>query len=295
MDEARWLEVSVSVDAEAAEAVAEVLSRYASRGVAIDMGASSGLQTVTVRAYLPADERLEETRLKVEEALWHLGQLWPIPTPTYATIADRDWTAGWKEKIPVLHLGERVVIKPSWRDYRAQPGEVVLEMDPGLAFGTGLHPTTQLCLSALERHLEAGMRVLDLGTGTGVLAIAAAKLADVRVLAVDNKADAVRVARRNARVNRVTDAIDFLCGSLTEVTGAYDLLLVNILAPTIIAMVKTGLTQRLEEGGQLVASGILDEQRDEVVAALEAQGLQIVEAVQQEDWVALIARKSPSS
>jgi ribosomal protein L11 methyltransferase len=172
---------------------------------------------------------------------------------------------------------------------------VVLEMDPGLAFGTGLHPTTQLCLSALERHLEAGMRVLDLGTGTGVLAIAAAKLADVRVLAVDNKADAVRVARRNARVNRVTDAIDFLCGSLTEVTGAYDLLLVNILAPTIIAMVKTGLTQRLEEGGQLVASGILDEQRDEVVAALEAQGLQIVEAVQQEDWVALIARKSPSS
>ncbi|MFP4343352.1 MAG: 50S ribosomal protein L11 methyltransferase [Anaerolineales bacterium] len=291
MDDIKWLEVSVPVDAEAAEAVAEVLSRYASQGVAIDMGTPSDVQTVTVRAYLPADESLEETRRKVEEALWHLGQIWPIPTPTYTTVADRDWTAGWKEKMPVLHIGQRVVIKPSWRDYRAQRGEVVLEMDPGLAFGTGIHPTTQLCLGALERLVKPGMRVLDLGTGTGVLAIAAVKLADVRVLAVDNSADAVRVARRNARVNDVAGAIDLLRGSLADVEGTYDLVVANILASTIVEMARSGLAQRLEPGGGVIASGILQEQRDEVVGALEEQGLPVSETLTQEDWVALIARK----
>ena len=143
---------------------------------------------MSVKAYLVADADLETRRHKVEEAIWHLHHIWPvIPEPTFRSIADQDWTAGWKESIPVMHLGARVVIKPSWRDYDPQPEEIVLEMDPGLAFGTGLHPTTQLCVAALEDFAQPGMHVLDLGTGTGILALVAAKLDVADVLAVDTE------------------------------------------------------------------------------------------------------------
>ncbi len=285
-----WLEVSVQVEAEVAEAVAEVFARYAPQGVAIDLGQDG--QTVTVKAYLPVDEHLEERKRKVNEALGHLNHIWPvIPEAKFTPIAERDWTAEWKESIPVLHIGQRIVIKPSWRDYTPAPGEVILEMDPGLAFGTGLHPTTQLCLRALETELQPGMRVLDMGTGTGILALAAAKLGAASILAVDNNQDAVVVTRRNARANKVSHLIRAVYGSLDAVSGTYHLILANILAPVIIAMTKQGLTARLQRNGVLIASGILEEQTAEVRAALEQAGLQVTEQLQQGDWVALLARR----
>lgn len=289
-----WLEVSVTVTPEAAEAVAEVFSRYAPQGVVIDLGAGdvAAPQEVTVKAYLVVDDGIAEQRRKVEEALWHLHHIWPvIPDPVFTSILDRDWTAGWKESIPVLHLGQRVVIKPSWRDYAAQPGELLLEMDPGLAFGTGLHPTTQLCVEALEDLVQPGMRVLDLGTGTGILALVAAKLGATDILAVDNDVNAVAIARRNARANAVAHQIRVLHGSLMEVGELYDLVVANILAHVIIAMATSGLDARLRRGGMLVVSGVLDEQVDEVAAALTAQELFVVERRQRDEWVALIARK----
>jgi ribosomal protein L11 methyltransferase len=289
-----WLEVSVAVEPEAAEAVAEVLSRYAPQGVVVDLGRGdeSAVQQVTVKAYLAVDEDIAERRQKVEEALWHLHHIWPvIPDPTFTPILDQDWTAGWKESIPVLHLGRRVVVKPSWREYTAQPEELLLEMDPGLAFGTGLHPTTQLCVEALEDLMQPAMRVLDLGTGTGILALVAAKLGAADVLAVDNDVNAVAVARRNARANAAAHQIRVLHGSLAEVGEPYDLVVANILAHVIIDMAASGLDTRIRRGGTLVVSGILVEQADEVASALATQGLSIVERRQREDWVALIARK----
>jgi len=289
-----WLEASVTVAPEAAEAVAEVLNRYAPQGVVIDLGTGelAAAQHVTVKAYLAVDDDIAKRRQKVEEALWHLHHIWPvIPDPTFTPILDQDWTAGWKESIPVLHLGRRVVVKPSWRDYAAQPGELLLEMDPGLAFGTGLHPTTQLCVEALEDLVQPGMRVLDLGTGTGILALVAARLGAADVRAVDNDVNAVAVARRNVRVNDAAHQIRVLHGSLAEVGEPYDLVVANILAHVITAMASSGLDTRIRRGGMLVTSGILAEQADEVSAALSAQGLSIVERRQLDEWVALIARK----
>jgi len=294
-----WLEVSIQVSGEAAEAVAEVLSRYAPQGVAFDLGVhnsvpdgagSSLASPVTVKAYLTVDEDIDERRREVEAGLGHLRHIWPvIPAPTFKPVLDQDWTALWKERIPILHLGRRMVIKPSWRSYTPAPGELILEMDPGMAFGTGLHPTTQLCVLATEALVRPGAKVLDLGTGTGILAMAAAKLGAGQILAVDNDEDAVMATRRNAAANQLSDRIDLVHGSLEDVTAAYDLVLANILAPIIISMAESGLAERVRHGGTLVVSGILEEQTDDVAAALEANGLQVTERRQQEEWVALVA------
>lgn len=298
-----WLEVSVRVNREAAEAVAEVLSRYAPGGVVLDFGLPEGpledaqraveLATmVTVKAYLDVDDEIETRRRKVEEGLWHLSQIWSaIPEPAFRPVPDQDWNALWKAQIPVLALGRNVVIKPSWREYDPGPDEIVLEMDPGMAFGTGLHPTTQLCVTAAEDLIEPGTSVLDLGTGTGILAMVAAKLGAEPLLAVDNDPDAIAAARRNVGANRLNTQIELRHGSLSDVDGVHDLVLANLLAPIIIRMAEIGLATRIRPGGRLVASGILTEQADEVAAALEAAGLSVVERRQQEDWIALIAAR----
>jgi len=294
-----WLEVSVRVNGEAAEAVAEVLSRHAPQGVAFDFGIDDTVpgdaeidsaSPVIVKAYLDVDESLDERRRDVEAGLGHLRHIWPvIPAPVFTPVPEQDWTALWKEGIPVLHLGERVLIKPTWRDYTPAPDEIVLEMDPGMAFGTGLHPTTQLCVRAAERLISSGASVLDLGTGTGILAMVAARLGAGRVLAIDNDKDAVVAAQRNAETNALSDRIEVTHGSLEHVTAAFDLVLANILAPVILAMAKSGLEDCVRPGGVLVASGVLEEQAEDVAAALEAAGLTVTERRKQDEWMALIA------
>jgi len=289
----KWLEISIPVAAEAAEAVSETLSRYVPQGVAIDLGNDPTSQDVTIRAYLDQDsETLEETRQKIEEAIWHLSQIWPMPQPTYQTIADQDWTARWKKNIPILHMGTHIIIKPLWRDYDTHENDIVLEMDPGLAFGTGLHPTTQLCMEALEDLIQPGMHILDLGTGTGILAIAAAKLGAGEIAAIDNDSNAVKATRHNARNNQVADKLDIIHGSLSEAKDAYDLVLANILAPIITKMAQEGLAARLKQDGRLVASGILAEQVDEVSATLKQNGLTVTDIRKKEDWIALIATRA---
>jgi ribosomal protein L11 methyltransferase len=284
----RWLEVSVTVDHEAAEAVSEVLSRYVHQGVALDVEE----EQATVRGYLAADEELAARRRKIEEAIWHLGQIWPIPEPTFRVVDDEEWISQWKRTISVLHLTPHLVIKPSWKEYAGKEGEVVLEMDPGLAFGTGLHPTTQLCARALQEYLRPGMRVLDLGTGTGILALAAAKLGAARVDALDIDATAVTVARRNALANGVAGTVRVREGSLADVSATYDLILVNILTRVIIAMDRAGLAERLAPGARVVVSGVLAEQATEVVEALEEEGLAFEELFQRDDWTALAFRRA---
>lgn len=288
-----WLEVCVQTDPEAAEAVSEVLSRYAPQGIAIDLGNGSAAPTsVTVKAYMDVADDVEAQQHQLAEALWHLSYIWPaIQDPIFARVADQDWAARWKETIPVLHIGRRVVVRPSWRNYAAQPDEMVLKMDPGMAFGTGLHPTTQLCVEALEALAKPEMRVLDLGTGTGILALVAAKMGVAEVVAVDNDMNAVVACRRNACANELAHVIRPVHGSLRDISGTYHLVLANILAPVIIEMTGAGLATRVHAGGFLVVSGILVEQTGEVRGALENAGLQIAEQHQSRDWIALVARK----
>ncbi len=291
----KWLEVSVAVNPEAAEAVAEVLRRYAPQGVAVELGESTTKlpDQIQVKAYLVVDNNIAELRRKVEESLWHLHHIWPaIPEPVFTPIAEQDWTAGWKESIPILHIAEHIVIKPSWRNYMPEQGEIVLEMDPGMAFGTGLHPTTRLCVEALQDMPVAGARILDLGTGTGILSFVAAKMDASEVVAVDTDMNAVVVARRNARANNVAHRIRLVHGSVADVSGTYDIVLANILAHVIIEMAHTGIATRVRSGGTLIASGILSEQATEVRTALEKVGLHVIAQHEKEDWVALIANRA---
>ena len=290
-----WLEVSVTVENEAAEVVAEVLSRYVYRGVAIEAGPEGwNAGPVVVRAYLPADDQLQATKRRIEEALWHLGQIRPIPAPTFRPVAEEDWAEAWKERLDVLRIGQHVVIRPSWREYASEPKDVVIQLDPGMAFGTGLHPTTQMCLVALEELTRPEATVLDLGTGSGILAIAAARLGAGRVLAVDNDPVAVKTARGNVVTNGVQEAVSVVCGSLADVPGCYHLVVVNILAKVIVEMMQEGLANRVRPGGRLITAGIIADQEPEVVVALEQKGLALVERRQTGDWVCLVAEQDYS-
>jgi ribosomal protein L11 methyltransferase len=300
----QWLEVCVMTEAETAEAVSEVMSRYAPNGVAIeqiardiqlgaDEGAAAQLEPiVAVRAYLPLEDDVEAKRKQIEEALWHLGCIVPIPEPTFRIVAESDWANAWKEHYHVVHLGARFVIKPTWREYEVQPGEIVMELDPGMAFGTGLHPTTQMCLAAIEKYAKPEMLTLDLGTGSGILAIGAALLGVRSIVGIDNDPLAVKVAAENAALNHVEEQIIVELGSLEEAAQqTYDLIIVNILARVIIGMCEAGLGRVVRSGGLAIFAGLIDTQEYGVREALQTQGLQVIDRLQEKDWVCLIARK----
>jgi ribosomal protein L11 methyltransferase len=288
-----WLEVSVEVEAEAAEAVAEVLSRYVDRGVAIEAGPDGWhAGPVVVRAYLPDDGELWGKKKQIEEGLWHLGQIQSIPDPLFRSVAEEDWTEAWKKRLKVLHIGEHVVIQPSWLDYDPGPQDVVIQLDPGMAFGTGLHPTTQMCLRALEEFVQPGMEVLDVGTGSGILAIAAAKLGAKSVLAVDNDPQAVKVARSNVFDNNVRECVRVEQGSLPDGSGSYDLVVVNILARVIVELVEEGLSERMRPDAVLITAGITVDKASEVAGVFERGGLELIDRRQQDDWISLLARRS---
>jgi ribosomal protein L11 methyltransferase len=294
--ELTWLEASVQADGEAAEAVSEVFNRYGRGGAVLstDFGddgrrlSPGSTAVVTVKTYLPLDEEGRKNRQRIEEALWHLSQIYPLLPPVFRELTEDDWANAWKKHYHVLRVGQRIVIKPPWQGYKRRSNEIVIELDPGMAFGTGLHPTTRMCLQALEEHLEPGDKVLDLGTGSGILAIAAAKLGADSVLALDNDPLAVKAARANAQSNGAQTIVSVELGSLDKATDKFDLLLVNILARVIIELADQGLVNRVRPNGLMIVAGIIEEQEAEVTAALRERGLEIVERRQEKDWVTLV-------
>ncbi|PJF26939.1 MAG: 50S ribosomal protein L11 methyltransferase [Phototrophicales bacterium] len=302
----RWLEVGLSVDGEAAEAVAELLSRYGYQGVAVehegippdklDDDDIPPASHFTVRAYLPFDSQLDDTKAQLEQALSYMNLMYPMPQPVYRAVDEADWAEAWKTHYHPVRIGQRLIIRPLWIARTLAPGEVEIALDPGMAFGTGTHPTTQLCLEALEARTLEGANVLDLGCGSGILAIGAAKLGAAHVLAVDNDPVAVKVAHENVAQNGVHDRIAVHEGSLAEViaTGEqFDVLVCNILARSIIAMCAEGLGSTVRPSGHAIFSGIMVSQADDVEAALRTTGLTPTSRRQQGDWVAIEARRSP--
>lgn len=300
-----WLEVSVRTDGEAAEAVAEALQPFAhSNGVVLEqLGDPNDLDPlalepeVTVKIYLPEDRDTPAVRRRIEEIIYHLSRLYPIPAPTFRELADEDWANAWKAHYHPFRVGQRLWIQPSWLALDAERAEdVILTLDPGMAFGTGLHPTTQMCLQAIEQLTRPGITMLDVGTGTGILAIAAAKLGAGAVLGVDNDRLAVAAATENAAKNDVARQITICEGTLADVPPApYDLVVVNILAPVIVGLLREGgLLGYVAPAGQLVLSGIIDEQAPGVNAALTAAGGVVRETLTVRDWVAIIAHPAGS-
>lgn len=304
----RWIEVSMEVDGEAAEAVAEVLQRYGHQGVAIEQ-AGFYIETwedevpppehLIVRAYFEDDENAEAAKKQLEEALYHLNKLYPMPTPTYKIVDEEDWAEAWKVNYHPLKLGRHIFIRPLWIEIETEPNDVVISLDPGMAFGTGTHPSTQLVLEATEDLLENWKpeRVLDLGCGSGILAICAAKFGAEYVLAVDTDPIAVRSTNENSVVNGVDAQIAVRTGSLDTLLNPddpvrpFDVALVNILSKVIVMMCGEGLGKIFKPGGIGVFGGIILEQADEVETALRSTGLTPYKRRMSGDWVVIEARK----
>ncbi|MFQ5945422.1 MAG: 50S ribosomal protein L11 methyltransferase [Anaerolineae bacterium] len=294
MRESRWLQVSVSVESETAEAVSEVLARYVEGGAVMEThpDGRGERDAVLVKGFLAPDSAQDRRRRQVEQALWHLGQIRPVSEPQFTLLAEADWAEAWKADYRPQRVGRRLVVVPSWISYEEAPGEIVLRLDPGMAFGTGAHPTTQLCLESLEEHLRPGTEVLDLGTGSGILAIACAKLGAEGVLALDTDPAALQVARANVRANGVGEKVELGRGS-EEMIGSrsFDLIVVNILANTIIEQVENGLLDHLDPSGIFIAGGVLSDWEAECRLVLAAHDLDRIDSRAQGDWVTLMGTK----
>ncbi len=329
-----WLELSVEIDQEAVESVSELFAEVGyNSGVAVDqpfIGSPDGPEyvhntavPVVVRTYVPQDEHAEDARARLEQGLWALGLLRPVGPLQVKQLAEEDWANAWKAYYPIRRIGEHWVIVPSWLEYEAAPGDVVLHLDPGMAFGTGLHPTTQLCLVLMERYAKAGQSALDLGCGSGILALGLAKIGAAPVLAIDNDPIAVQATQENVDLNGVAEQVTVLEGSLgpgmqlghwlgsdwgsrvraeraalrlagpvsLEPDGELDLIAANILANVHVLLAPT-MQRALKPGGLLVTSGIIADREAEVQEAFTAVGLVQLERLQEGDWVALAHRRT---
>ncbi|MGB8648844.1 MAG: 50S ribosomal protein L11 methyltransferase [Anaerolineae bacterium] len=293
------LELAVTADAEGAEAVAAVFNEYAYGGAVVEQTVTpepgetlDPARPFTVRAFLLQDESVDANRQALEQAIWHLSLLRPLGELTARVLEEADWANAWKKFYTILHVGQHTVIKPSWLDYAPQPGEVVIELDPGMAFGTGLHPTTRLCLAALEIHVRPGDVMLDVGTGSGILSIGGAKYGAAAIDARDIDPIAVETAQKNVELSGVADRVTVSRQSITadEPSVNAQIVAANILAEIIVELAPA-LAHHLAPHGILVASGILADKRDLVAKALEPAGLVLRETTREEDWLVMVAEK----
>ena len=310
-----WLEVSLIVDGEMAEAVSEVLAGFVSGGVVIESteiadafnGEGRVVGPLRVCGYLRADDQLDAERQRLEVALWHLGQIQPLPQLEYKPIDEADWSQVWKQHFHPVPIGSRLFIIPNWMEVESG-ARIVIRINPGMAFGTGTHPTTQLCLEIMEDHLgmawsesrtgdNSRFTMIDIGCGSGILGIAAAKLGVSHILGVDLDPAAIGIARQNSALNDVGENFELSTGSIAEIkAGAFSirnapLVTVNILAPVILKLLEAGLCDLVEAPGSLVLSGILEEHSGEVEAAVRRSGMRMKESRQLGDWMALLVEK----
>jgi ribosomal protein L11 methyltransferase len=297
-----WMEVSLECSGELAEAVAEVFARYCPEGVVLDNVTTYDAEKhehiptgmMRVAAYLPQDDELESKKRSLEEALWYMGRIVPLPAPEFISIEDQDWMTVWKQNYQPLRVGKSWLILPAWLELPVGETRRVVRIDPAMAFGTGTHPSTQLCLLAIEDTIRPGQPVIDLGCGSGILSIAALKAGASQALAVDIDEQAVSATHANARINAIDEKVEAAQGSLADIlTGKYSLqqaplVLANILAPVLIRLFDEGLADLIAPGGKLVLAGILENQAEDVLAAARAHGLNLIAKYQQEDWVGLV-------
>jgi ribosomal protein L11 methyltransferase len=298
----KWLEVSVIADGEIAEAAADVLARHAPKGLTLEPVDPASAEDehrdhLRVRAFLPMDDQVEMRRMRIEEGLWHLRQIRPFAEPSFRVIEEEDWAESWKANYRPIPVGASLLIQPSWLA-PSKTSRAIIYVDPGQAFGSGTHPTTRLSLLALEEHLISGHTVYDLGCGTAILSIAAARLGAGRVHAVDIDPYAVQAAQENVSRNHLEDVVSIERGSLSELHAASklrhetpDIVVANILAPVLQDLIKAGLSDLVEPEGKLILSGVLDKQAEKLLKVAEQRNLYLLQVFKEDDWQTLVLQK----
>jgi len=310
----KWSEVAVHTTHDAVEAVANIFHEAGSSGVIIEDSAEPDRvrdnlygeiveldkndfpsDGVIVKAYLPVNSFLIETMKEIEVSIANLPSFGlDVGRNEIKTneVDDEDWATAWKKYYHPVKISERFTIVPTWEEYvPVESDELIIELDPGMAFGTGTHPTTVMCLQALEKYVKAGDSVVDVGTGSGVLSIGAAMLGAVSVNALDLDPVAVTVAGENIVLNKVDSIVKVTHGNLLEsVKGQPDIIIANILAEVIMTFTQDAYAL-LPEEGLFIVSGIIGDKRDLVKEDLVNKGFEIIESVLMEDWVAIIAKK----
>ena len=282
----KWVEIAVDAAPDSRDAASNVLIEEGCAGTAV--GSDTG-----VLGYLPVDDRLE---IRLDAIRVRVLRLPEFGLPLGSTdisvrfVHDDGWATAWKQFFKPVRIG-RIVVKPSWEEYAAIPGDVIIDLDPGMAFGTGYHPTTQMCLAILQDRIQGGETVLDVGTGSGILAIAAIKLGAARAVGIDVDSVAVEVAIENVKRERLEDRVEIVrADSPAAFEGEADVVVANIIARTIIEMA-VDLRDKVKRGGYLITSGIIAERADEVRAALEPVGLATKDVRCDGEWAALISRR----
>ena len=307
MDRTNWIEVSLQVSPEIAEAVAEVLSRFTQEGVVIEqISEESNLaentllkDTLRVYGYLFADENIEEVKERLAESIWYLSRIHPLPKPTYKLIRDQDWMKPWKKQYRPLKIGKKLAVLPAWAN-NIFPKRIPIYINPGMAFGTGTHPTTQLCLTMMEEMVKPGQKVFDVGCGSGILSVAAIKLGAEHAYGVDINPASISSSKENAQLNKVKNSVDMVQGSVPEIIkGCFEireapLVIANILTSVILRLFDDGLADLIEPGGYLILSGILNTQVEEVAEKAEQCGLRRFGQHTMDDWAALGLQKAPN-
>ncbi len=293
-----WIELTIAITADCADAVASFLIEQGSSGIVEEKSPKQN-NVVILTAYLKNDESLT---LLIQNIRTYLNGLRNISVNsnfiseiTVHEIPDEDWNKKWKSFFQPIKVTDHIVIKPSWRDYRKKHDEVVIELDPGMAFGTGTHPSTRMCLRAIENITEGcqektDLSLLDVGTGSGILAIASALLGLQTITGIDTDYQAIESARKNAAQNKTQKLITFSTQPLKKITGTFSLVVANIL-PHILIDMQPLLLSHLKDSGYLILSGILKEKASEVTAVF-LQSLTLHEKLEEEEWVCLIFKRN---
>ncbi|MGB9782045.1 MAG: 50S ribosomal protein L11 methyltransferase [Moorellaceae bacterium] len=285
----KWQEISITIAEEAGEAAADIFYAVGAQGLIIEDERSP----LIIRGYLPQDALWPDRWEKLKEGLNRLGRYFPdcLVGLSCKTVKEEDWANAWKAYYKPVRIGSRLVVKPSWENYVPGSGEIIIELDPGMAFGTGTHATTAMALEMLEKWLEPGATVYDVGTGSGIIAIAAALLGAGRVVAIDNDPVALKAAQENVERNGVADKVKVQQGDLLRgVKDLADLVVANIVADVLLVLLPQA-SRVLRPGGHIILGGIISPRSPEMRAALKAEGFTLRAQKVQGDWVTLVARK----
>lgn len=285
----KWQEISITTTEDASEAVASLFYEVGAQGLVIE----DGQRPIILRGYLPQDEFFRERLKELKRRLKLLGRFFPgcQSDLSYRSLEEEDWATSWKAYYKPVKIGNHLVVKPSWENYIPGPEELVIELDPGMAFGTGTHATTAMALRMLEELMEPGTVVYDVGTGSGILAIAAALLGARQVIAVDNDTVALKAARENVKLNGVEVTVRVQPGDLLkglEITA--DVVVANIVADVLLLLLPQA-ARVLRPGGYIILGGIISSRSAEMLAALRTNGFTLIRQEAQGDWVTLGGRK----